>query len=75
LVFDVSKGRSTGTDQARGKVGASGGNAPTTNSGKRGEKKYLYMYVCTKHADQPTKQSATPYRLFHVASVEPLWLK
>jgi len=33
------------------------------------------MYICIKHADQPTKQSATPYRLFHVASVEPLWLK
>jgi len=28
-----------------------------------------------KHADHPAKQSATPYRLFHAASVEPLWLK
>ena len=31
--------------------------------------------ICTNHADQPTKQTATPYRLFNVASVEPLWLK
>jgi len=44
LVVDVSKGRNTGTEQARGQVGAIGGNAPNRNSEKK-EKVYLYMYV------------------------------
>jgi len=40
-----------------------------------GIRKKMNIYICTKDADQPTKQSATPHRLFHVPSVEPLWLK
>jgi hypothetical protein len=39
------------------------------------KKKNIYIYLFIKHADPPAKQSATPYRLFHVASVELLWLK
>jgi len=67
VAVDVSKEGSAGNEQARVQVGASCGNALTRNSEEKN--------VCTNHADQPTKQTATPYRLFNVASVEPLWLK
>jgi hypothetical protein len=52
-------------------------SAPSLLDGELFKKFGLFLNtgVCIKHADQPAKQSATPYRLFHVASVEPLWLK